>query len=262
MRDDLRQLAAILALVAAGGPLAACGSASRAKPATGGATRSGAHKGTAPGAGAGANRRSLDRKQALAFAHAVNLTAVDLPGFRASPKHHEHETAVERRLQQEMLRCTGGTAGEHASIEEGSGSFERAAGPLKMNVSSEVSVARAPAMAARELMGVRSARVRGCVSRYLEALLKASSVHGAVGPVSIAHGEPPAPGTTGTFGWRISLAITVRGIRVPFYMDILGFVYGPAEVTLMSSSVLVPFPAAAQQQLFSLLVRRAQSRGA
>jgi hypothetical protein len=42
-------------------------------------------------------------------------------------------------------------------------------------------------------------------------------------------------------------------------MDILGFVYGPARVTLFSSGALQPFPAAAEQRLFSLLLGRAKA---
>ena len=46
---------------------------------------------------------------------------------------------------------------------------------------------------------------------------------------------------------------------MPFYLDILGFLYGPSEVTLRSSSLLRPFPAAAEEQLFRLLLARAVS---
>ena len=68
----------------------------------------------------------------------------------------------------------------------------------------------------------------------------------------------PAPGTTGGFGWRATATLTVRGIKVRFYVDILGFVYGSATVTLSSSGVLRPFPAAAQQRLYSTLLKRAK----
>ena len=50
-------------------------------------------------------------------------------------------------------------------------------------------------------------------------------------------------------------------MRIPFYLDILGFIYGPTEVALFSSGVPVPFPAAAQQRLFLQLLARAKARG-
>jgi hypothetical protein len=89
----------------------------------------------------GASAGPLTKKQAIAFARAVNLTAADVPGFAATRR--EHETGAERR--------------------------------------------------------------------------------GA------------APGTTGSFAWRIELRFTLHGIQVPLYLDILGFVYGQAQVSLFST---------------------------
>jgi hypothetical protein len=43
-------------------------------------------------------------------------------------------------------------------------------------------------------------------------------------------------------------------------VDILGFVVGPARVTLVSSGLLRPFPAPVQQRLFSLLLARATTK--
>jgi len=51
----------------------------------------------------------------------------------------------------------------------------------------------------------------------------------------------------------------VRTLRIPFYLDILGFVYGPAEISLLSSGLPVPFPAALQQRLFLSLLARAKA---
>jgi len=79
-----------------------------------------------------------------------------------------------------------------------------------------------------------------------------------IGPVSISHGTPPAPQTAGSFGWRITATLTLNGnIELPVYLDILGFVDGPAEVALVTSGLSEPFPAAPEQRLFSLLLERA-----
>jgi hypothetical protein len=130
-------------------------------------------------------------------------------------------------------------------------------------VHSEVSVAPTPALAAKNLASLRGKRVRACLSHYLTLFLKGSAQRGStVSPVSIASGAPPAPGAAGSFGWRISATFTVHRIPIPFYFDILSFAYGPAEVTLFSSGLPEPFPAKPQEQLFSLLVRRAAEYGA
>jgi hypothetical protein len=214
------------------------------------------------------NQSPTTHAHALAFARAVNLTAADVPGFTAAPAQHS-ESESEQRLEQELRRCgaaqgsrgsRGSEGSQDAIVEAGSPNFELRRGILDLSVRSEVSVAQSPAQAAGSLSAIRSPRVRACVSRDLGQLLKSQHYGGAtVTGVSIASGTPPAPGTAGGFGWRVTATLAVRGIRVDFYIDILGFVDGPAQVTLTSSGALRPFPAAPQEQLFSLLLARAKA---
>src|SRR6202022_3815900 len=102
----------------------------------------------------------VTKPQALAFARAVNLTAADVPGFSGSAKH-EGETAGERRLEREMLRCAGPVGANKGFTEKGlaelsSKDFELKRGILDLGVSSEVGVAPTSALAARELGAIRS----------------------------------------------------------------------------------------------------------
>lgn len=263
----MRRTAILLALVLPGSLLSACGKAgyvvtvSRVPTATTPGTT-----GTQPApSGQRAPSRPPARARALAFARAVNLTGADVPGFTVSPEQHG-ETAGEHHLEQEFRACLGarspralGTGG--AVVESGSPSFELKRGIIHLSVSSDVSVARSSAEAAGVLPAIHSPRVRECVSHYVTQLLQSQRIgDGArVAGVSIATGTPPAPGTSGGFGWRITATLTVRGIQLSFYLDILGFVDGPAQVTLYSSSVLRPFPAGAQEQLFSELLARAKA---
>lgn len=265
----LPRLAVILTLIATSGLLAACGSGSRPEPATQttGASRpnrppvSNAHAGTAG---------PPTKTRAIAFVRAVNLTAADVPGFVATSKReHEHETPAEKRLKHELTRCIGGTLEAHNGLAEaGSKDFKLERNILRFSVNSEVSVARTPAVAARELAAIRGSHVRACLSHYLKLLLEnqflGKEKSGAdINPnsisLSIAHGTPPAPGATGSFGWRITATIAVRNVKLRFYIDILGFVDGRAEVSLFSSGALRPFPAAIQEHLYWLLLKRAEA---
>lgn len=115
---------------------------------------------------------------------------------------------------------------------------------------------------------MRSSHVRGCLSHYLDLLLKyqilkeqtsSAIINPSSISLSISHGTPPAPGATGSFGWRITATVAVHNIKLPFYIDILGFVDGPAEVTLTSTGALRPFPSAAQERLYLLLLKRAEA---
>jgi hypothetical protein len=51
--------------------------------------------------------------------------------------------------------------------------------------------------------------------------------------------------------------VAADGAKVPFYADILGFLDGPAEVTLVSTGFPVPFPAQEEERLFTVLLSRA-----
>ncbi len=248
----------ILVPLAISALLAACASSSH--PAT---TAAGARATTAAGAA-----RPLTKAQAIAFARAVNLRATDLPGFRVAPPEHEHETPAEKRLEGEMLRCAGAPSAkaEHAKelAEVKSPELKIEHDGIADSVSSSVGVARTAATTAKELAAIHSAHARVCVSHYLDQLFKGKAYQGAhFSPFSIASGTPPAPGTTGSFGWRISATISTtvntHRIAISFYFDILGFVYGQARVSLFSTGVVEPFPAAIQQRLFSLLLGRAKS---
>jgi hypothetical protein len=264
MLQVVRRLAAILMLVVpAGLLLAACaGNDHRTDGTTAG-------KSVPPAAQAPAGAdKSPTKAQAIAFAHAVNLTAADVPGFTATSEHgHEHETAAGKRLEHELQQCTGGTLTSHSGLAEvNSPHFKLQRSVLSFGVESKVSVAQTPIQATRELKSMRGNHIRGCLSHYLSALLrdqliKEKSYPGAIPPVSISisQGTPPSPGATGSFGWRVTATITVRGVKLPFYMDILGFAYGRAEVSLISTGALRPFPAAAQEHLYWLLLKRAEA---
>ena len=99
-----------------------------------------------------------------------------------------------------------------------------------------------------------------CLARYLKQLLASTNLHGAkVGPVSTKQGSPPRPGSDGSFGLRFIETVTLHGLHIPFYVDILGFVKGRAEVSLFTFAVLREFPAALEEQLFSQLLERAKT---
>jgi hypothetical protein len=199
------------------------------------------------------------RERAVAFAHAVNLTSDDVPGFTPSEKHSS-SSEHEKRLEHAMLQCAGVAAKTKGVLEESSEDFQLKHQILDFSVSSEVSVQASAVQALHGLAAIRSPHVRSCFSHYLQLLFAGEQVKGATaGPVKIQAGTPPAPGTSGGFGWRVTATFTVHGVKLPIYLDFLGFVDGPAEVTLLSSGLLRPFPASVQQHLFSLLLSRAKA---
>jgi hypothetical protein len=247
--SGMSRIAAVLALAAACGGLVSCG----------GARSSGVGR---TGTASTVQSPPLTRPRAVAFVHAVNLRSGDVPGFTSSGKR-EHRTAAEKSQQRTLLRCMGATGGVGSLAEASSPNFERARGLLKDAVSSSVSVQRTSTASGAELAQLRSGHTRGCLQSYLDGLFTGPTFRaGHVGHVSIKTGVPPALGTAGSFAWRITVPFNVRSIRLPFYLDILGFIDGSAQVMLFSSGFPLPFPAAAQEHLFALLVARAKAHQA
>ena len=159
-----------------------------------------------------------------------------------------------------MLSCAGIAGSTKALVEESSKDYRLKREILDLSVSSEVAVQASAAQAQKALAAIRSAHVRGCFTRFLQQLFDGEQTKGAkAGAVTIQSGTPPAPGMSGSFGWRVTATFLVRGVKVPVYLDFLGFVDGPSQVTLLSSGLLRPFPATVQQHLFSQLLARAHS---
>jgi hypothetical protein len=258
----MRPTAAIPVLVASAVVLTGCGGGGHAAAKTTGSPGSATTKATHGGDTGGAPGSASESAQARAFANAVNLKAADLPGFHVStaPEHHG---AAEERLEPELRRCVGTSDALSAAGAPGEASsqhFERGASIITESVSSQVTVERTDALAAKDLAVIRSSHLESCLSHYFNLLFKSQDLRGAsVGPVSIKQGSPPAPGAGGSFGLRFTETLTLRGLRIPFCVDILGFVEGHAEVSLFTSGVPRPFPAALEERLFLLLLARAKA---
>jgi len=256
----MRLLAAISVLLASGGLLVACGgsgnTASTPARTSSSATKTAPPRARTPPRSSAASAHA--RAQALAFARAVNLRAGDLPGFHASSEH-EHHGAGEKRLEAELLRCADSAGASRGIAESGSGDFQRRASIISLSVSSEVSVWQTPALAAKELAAFHSGRLPKCLSHYFSGLLSNQQFRGAtVSPISTKQGSPPAPGTSGSFGLRFKATVTLRhSIPIPLYIDVLGFVKGSAEVSLLATGLPEPVPAEAEEHLFRLLLARA-----
>jgi hypothetical protein len=209
--------------------------------------------------------KPLTRAQARLLVRAVNLRASDLPGFELSSEK-EREPAAAKRLEHQLLHCVGGALSGHGLAEGSSKEYERETSGTEESIESGVSVAPTAAIAARELQAAHDGKTRVCLSRYvtlLFMLLASSEGHGlTASPVQISSLSLPAPGATGDFGWRMSGTISLHGIRVPFDIDIAGFVVGQAEVTLFAAGLPEPVPTATERRLLALLVSRAEAHGA
>jgi hypothetical protein len=267
MAPVMRRLVAASVLLAAGAGIGGCGKGqpTASVTVTQGTSATTTAQATKASPTAPAQASSQAKTRARAFANAVNLSANDLTGFTPSSEHsRHHETAREKHLGQELHACVGsGHGATQPLVEATSGEYERKGTLARQSVSSNVTVESSATLATEDLTALRNSRVRSCLSLYFEHELAGVGSQGArVTKVSTKYGSPPAPGTAGSFGLRITATLTFHRLTLPFYVDYLGFVDGPAEVSLVSMGTPLPFPASAEEQLFSLLVERAKTHSA
>ena len=225
----MTRLARSLALLATVGLLAACGksdpSASTAKHASAGS--------------------SAERARALALARAINLTAADVPGFKASSRLEGTRIADRKAAQGKARRVRASGHGDAArrsglaelrartrggERERGVGShgcFERRRGGQGTRAGPQPGV-RANACrttsscwcARRSIPARASVPCRWCNGRLLPRAPTAAS-----------------PGASRCRSTR-------AGSRSAIYFDIFGFVSGPNAVTMFASGAPIPPPAA------------------
>ena len=202
--------------------------------------------------------RPLTRRRPTRTAGAVNLRASDVPGFVPTSRALAGSVGGEKQLEEQLARCAGVRSGSSHSGTLGIG-LAAVPAPRRAAGRQRELVGQLPAHGGRWRNGTEApaqrspAHVPEPLPRGAPARASSSAAR-RVGQVSIVQGTPPAPGTTGGFGWRVTAVFMVRNLKVPFYLDTLGFIDGRAQVTLQSSGVAVPFPAAAEEHLFTLLL--------
>jgi len=200
----------------------------------------------------------MTKDQAEALAAAINLKRSDLPGYRATPSTSSGEDSKE---DQRLNRCAGGVPDSKDVAKEDSPDFSTGGGTRVRQVSSTVSVLPTAALAAKDLAAVKSTRGRSCFRTFVNALLaKAGNGQVSFSKARVTPFQPATNGTDGAFGYRVRVTARGNGIRIPFFVDGLGFTKGPVEVALNVMSIGKRFPTTDEQRLLTVLVNRAQGQ--
>jgi hypothetical protein len=207
---------------------------------------------------AAASAPAPTKAQAKSFATAVNLRRGDVPGFKLTPA--EKTTAADRKMAASVASCAGGVAPARAVIDADSPDFSLASGIVQQDISSEVEVLPTTALVAKDFAAVISKRGRTCLEHALQKGFDATKVAGVkFGKVSVLTKTVQANGASASFALRFVITATIRGQKIPYYSDFLGFTLGQAEVTLSALGFDQPVSDSDELGLFSLLLRRAEA---
>lgn len=225
---------------------------------------------------------AVTREQAVAYAHAVNLRAGDVPGLLTIGG----SSASEMEPLGSLSRCDVSTSPAGSIVAVGSPTFQRKQEhtnastsyfPLEA-VSSGVYVMRSAALAVREITAVQTAAssstVVQCLKRHL--MTERANVVSEGTTTGVPAGKPlfsnvevsalrtPVLGIS-AYGLQISadFGIETSGTKGQsrYYQDYLGFAAGPAVVVLSDTGSPRPFPAVTERWLLALLHDRAEANG-
>jgi hypothetical protein len=126
-------------------------------------------------------------------------------------------------------------------------------------IRSAVEVFPSASVAARHIAVNASQRAIACLARFIpKSAARENTTHVHYGPFAVTRLPDPLPGVPGSFGIRISAAILgVASVVTPtephIYIDVLGFLSGPAEVDLTTTAIPEPVSEEAEHHLLSVL---------
>jgi hypothetical protein len=138
--------------------------------------------------------------------------------------------------------------------------FTRGSGLQVQGVGSSVDVLPSAALAQQDEAKFTVSSARACVASYAARALAQSQQSSGVrfGKPSILT-LPLPPGTGPGFAYRFVVRLSAGPVTSKIYVDLLFHRSGPAEVAFNDFAIGMPFAAADQQRLFSLLATRAEA---
>jgi hypothetical protein len=226
----------------------------------------------------GPSSEALAKVRASDYARAVNLHASDVPYFGPIPDDEEEDPKEARKHDRELMRCVGVEEDQEPLAEVKSPEFGTDSPGELLRVASTVEVGADAERAAQELKLIRSRRAEHCLQRvYASAIEEEESSTAGVSDVSVSRFRFPAADIEDGFAYRFAASVTVHrstselsayrpaaepdaSVTVRIYVDIIGFVAGPASVSLTATGVPTPVSRTLERNLLRLLHQRATER--
>jgi len=208
------------------------------------------------------------------LARSINLRLADVPYFEQMPDDDEGRDVEDRRLERRFRRCVHLAGPEVETVVERSSSiFGASGGGGFLTVQSQVEVMPTAYVAREQARLLRRPRALACLDRIYSPAFERDSSRADVGSVGISRLPVPEPGPADAVGLRISARISVSPepsrlvslssttastVRtVPVDIDILTFVVGHADVSLIATGAPDPVSRHLEGNLLRLLHDRA-----
>jgi hypothetical protein len=207
------------------------------------------------------SQRTITRSNARAVATAINLRAGDLPDLKAEPA--KPESAQGKRLIAQSVKCLGLAPPSEDLAEVESASFAHSTASTSLSVSSDTSILPSASVVANDLAAERLPHALTCDQVDVGGLVRPSLPHDVTATIEAARLPVALSGTDGVNAVRVTVVLrTKQGpatVSGEIYIDVVGFAYGQAEVTLNIESAFALPSSSLETRLLTLLVERARA---
>ncbi len=213
----------------------------------------------AVGTDAVAAQRTITRAEALGVATAISVRHADLPTFK---QQSNPMTAQEQRLAAQLTKCAGGVPESEALANTQSPNFVNSSGS-SVTVNSATEILPSTALVAKDLAAITGSHGPACLLAELRGELVPSPAKDETVTGRAARLPSVVSGADTAFADRFAVVIRVTHpsttLILPLYVDLIGFTYGQAEVSLSVMTVGTKPSTALERRLAAPLVARAKA---
>jgi hypothetical protein len=201
----------------------------------------------------------ISRAQAPAVAAAISLRHGDLPGLKEQPNPI---TAQETAANDQLTACIGGVPASRALADTQSADFSTSSGTSE-TVNSATEILPSVALVAKDFGAITGRRGLPCLLAELRGELVGKPPKGETVSGHAWHLAPVVSGAGGAFADRFSVVVRVvhktTTLILPLYVDLIGFIYGQAEVSLSIETVGSEPSGSLERTLAARLLARARA---
>ncbi len=206
-----------------------------------------------------ASHRTVTAGEATAAATAISVRHADLPKLK---QRSNPITPQETRQTAQLTACVRGVPVGEALANTQSPNFVNSSG-TSVTVSSGTEILPSVALVAKDFAAITGPRGLPCVLAQLRSELVGTP---SKGETVTSHASPLASivsGTDAAFADRYTVVVRVTRktttLILPLYVDLIGFAYGQAEVSLSVMTVGAKPSRSLDRRLAALLVARART---
>ncbi len=206
-----------------------------------------------------ASHRTITAAEAHTVATAISVRHADVPELK---QESNPITAQEMAQTAQLTHCVGGVPVGEALANTQSPNFVSSSG-TSVTVNSGTEILPSPSLVAKDFAAITGSRGLPCLLSELRRELVGTPRKGETVTSYASRLSTPVSGADGAFADRFHVIVHVARatttLILPLYVDLVGFTYGQAEVSLSVETVGSKPSRSLERLLAALLLSRART---